>query len=165
MNYVKITKNDVANGPGVRVVLWVAGCSHECPGCHNPETWDPESGENFGFEEVYDILRLIDQPHIAGLTLSGGDPLFPQNRKEMTRLCEKVKRLFPQKTIWCYTGFLWEDVHQDPIIKYIDVLVDGEYKADKRNISLPYCGSENQRVIDVQKSIKNGKVILWEGGT
>lgn len=161
MNYQKINYCDSANGPGVRVSLWVSGCNHHCLECHNPGTWDPNSGELFTDETIDEILKYLKPNYISGLTLSGGDPLFPSNRTAIEKIVEIVKLNYPEKTIWLWTGYLWEEINSLNLLKYIDVLIDGPYMKEKRNISLPYCGSENQRVIDVQKSLKENKVVLY----
>ena len=161
MNYQKINYCDSANGPGVRVSLWVSGCNHHCSECHNPNTWNPDSGKQFTDETTDELLRYLKPNYISGLTLSGGDPLFPSNRTVIEKIVEIVKLNYPEKTIWLWTGYLWEEINSLNLLKYIDVLIDGPYMKEKRNISLPYCGSENQRVIDVQKSLKENKVILY----
>ena len=162
MKYLKISNFDTANGLGIGNVLWVSGCSHHCPQCHNPQTWDKNAGEEFTEEVLDNLLDKLKRPFIKRLTLSGGDPLFLGNRDEITNVVRKVKKNFPNIKIWCYTGYLWEEVKDLPCMDYIDVLVDGEFKIDLKDITLPFCGSSNQRVIDVQKSLKTGKVILEE---
>lgn len=162
MKYLKISNFDTANGLGIGNVLWVSGCSHHCPQCHNPQTWDKNAGEEFTEEVLDNLLDKLKRPFIKRLTLSGGDPLFLGNRDGITNVVRKVKKNFPNIKIWCYTGYLWEEVKDLPCMDYIDVLVDGEFKIDLKDITLPFCGSSNQRVIDVQKSLKMGKVILEE---
>lgn len=162
MKYLKISNFDTANGLGIGNVLWVSGCSHHCPQCHNPQTWDKNAGEEFTEEVLDNLLDKLKRPFIKRLTLSGGDPLFLGNRDEITNVVRKVKKNFPNIKIWCYTGYLWEEVKDLPCMDYIDVLVDGEFKIDLKDITLPFCGSSNQRVIDVQESLKMGKVILEE---
>lgn len=162
MKYLKISNFDTANGLGIGNVLWVSGCSHHCPQCHNPQTWDKNAGKEFTEEVLDNLLDKLKRPFIKRLTLSGGDPLFLGNRDEITNVVRKVKKNFPNIKIWCYTGYLWEEVKDLPCMDYIDVLVDGEFKIDLKDITLPFCGSSNQRVIDVQKSLKMGKVILEE---
>lgn len=152
----------IANGPGIRIVLWCQGCSLHCKGCHNSETWDPDGGEIFTCNDAADIIGWLKFPWISGLTLSGGHPLEPYNIGLCTELCKEVKASVPDKTIWLYTGWLWEDVKQLPIMQYVDVIVDGPYIEEQRNISLPYCGSTNQRVIDVQKSLQTNSIILFK---
>lgn len=152
----------IANGPGVRIVLWCQGCSLHCKGCHNSETWDPDGGEVFTCNDAADIIGWLKFPWISGLTLSGGHPLEPYNIGSCTELCKEVKAYIPDKTIWLYTGWLWEDIKHLPIMQYVDVIVDGPYIEEQRNISLPYCGSTNQRVIDVQKSLQTNSIILFK---
>ena len=162
MNYHNITKEDMLNGDGLRVVLWVSGCNHHCKGCQNPITWDEKGGLPFDEDAEKELFEALDKSYIDGITFSGGDPLFPANRSEVFRLIKKCKSLYPQKTIWLYTGWLWEEVSHMEIMKYIDVLVDGPYIEDKKNISLRWRGSENQRVIDVRQSLANKTIILLD---
>lgn len=161
MNYHNITHDDMLNGDGLRVVLWVAGCNHHCPGCQNLVTWDPEDGIPFDVAAQLEIWAALHEPHCAGLTLSGGDPLYPENRVLITSLCAAVKKGFPDKTIWMYTGYLWHEVRQLAVMKYVDILVDGPYIEALRSPTRPWVGSDNQHVIDVQKSLDEGRVILW----
>ena len=160
MNYLKCTKDDMLNGRGVRLTLWVAGCNHECPKCQNPETWDPSAGKLFTALEGDDILRELSKDYISGLTLTGGDPLFPANRITLTHICKVCKEEHPDKNIWCWTGYNYEQVKDLPIMEYIDVLVDGSFRADLYDPKLKWRGSSNQRVIDVQASRKLGKIVL-----
>lgn len=153
MRYHNITKDDMLNGDGLRVVLWVAGCNHCCKGCQNPITWDPNGGLLFDENVEKEIWEQLKKPYISGITFSGGDPLHAANRLEIRRLAEKIKTEFPTKTIWLYTGDSWENVLHYPIMKNLDVLVDGEFKIEQRDIKLLWKGSKNQRVIDVQKSL------------
>lgn len=161
MNYIKITKNDIANGIGVRTVLWVSGCLHCCPQCHNPQTWDINNGVEFNNDTIKDIFNTLEKPYISGITYSGGDPLHPYNRIEITLLAKKIRDLYPNKTQWLYTGYRWEEIKNLPILNNIDVLVDGEFQIEKRDITLAWRGSSNQRVINVQESLKQNKVVLW----
>ena len=165
MNYAKITKHDIANGRGVRVVLWVSGCSHHCTGCQNPDTWDDDYGSRFEASDLSDIITLLREDWISGLTLSGGDPLKPSNVDICTIVAACVKSNVPNKDIWCWTGYTWDEIiaREDcnDILQYIDVLVDGEFIQDKYDISLKWRGSSNQRVIDVKKSLQAGKVVLY----
>ncbi|WP_230397582.1 anaerobic ribonucleoside-triphosphate reductase activating protein [Novisyntrophococcus fermenticellae] len=161
MRYHNITKDDMKNGEGLRVVLWVSGCSHHCEGCQNPITWDPECGLNFDGEAKEEIFEQLQQDYISGITFSGGDPLFPGNREEVYLLSKAVKARYPDKTIWLYTGYLWEEIQHEPIINYLDVVVDGRYMESERNVTLPWKGSSNQRVIDVPKTIQLGQVVLY----
>lgn len=162
MRYLKIENVDIGNGLDVGSVLWVSGCSHHCPQCHNPQTWDKNAGEEFTEEVLDNLLDKLKRPYIKRLTLSGGDPLFLGNRDEITNIVRKVKKNFPNIKIWCYTGYLWEEVKDLPCMDFIDVLVDGEFKAELRDITLPFCGSSNQRIINVKESLKKGCVVLEE---
>ena len=165
MNYSKITKHDIANGRGVRVVLWVSGCSHHCTGCQNPDTWDDDYGSRFEASDLSDIITLLREDWISGLTLSGGDPLKPSNVDMCTIVAACAKSNVPNKDIWCWTGYTWDEIIAREDCKYIlqciDVLVDGEFIQDKYDISLKWRGSSNQRVIDVKKSLQAGKVVLY----
>ncbi len=160
MRYHDITKDDMKNGDGLRVVLWLSGCRHHCPGCQNPITWNPEDGILFDKEAEKEIEEQLEKPYIFGLTLSGGDPLFPDNLEEVTALSRRMKEKFPEKNIWLYTGEVWEDIKEREILEYIDVLVDGRFEEGKKDNQLHWKGSKNQRVIDVQESRKTGRVIL-----
>lgn len=167
MNYIKITEHDIANGCGIRVVLWVSGCKMQCKNCHNPQTWNFTAGYPFTRATLFKLFKSIDKPYISGLTLSGGHPLERENRVEVASIVQSTKKLFQDKTIWLYTGYVFEDIIKDDFLKtqilpYIDVLVDGKYEEDKRDISLPWCGSSNQRIIDVHNSLKERKTILWK---
>ena len=162
MRYLKIENVDIGNGLDVGSVLWVSGCSHHCPQCHNPQTWDKNAGEEFTGEVLDNLLDKLKRPYIKRLTLSGGDPLFLGNRDEITNIVRKVKKNFPNIKIWCYTGYLWEEVKDLPCMDFIDVLVDGEFKVELRDITLPFCGSSNQRIINVKESLKKGCVVLEE---
>lgn len=149
MRYHNITHDDMKNGDGLRVVLWVAGCSHQCKGCQNPVTWDENGGLLFDRSAKAELADALHKDYISGITFSGGDPLFVKNREEVTALARWVKEEFPQKTIWLYTGFVYEDVKNLPIFDYVDVVVDGPYIEEKRDINLPWRGSSNQRIIKV----------------
>ena len=127
MRYHNITKDDMLNGDGLRVVLWTAGCPHKCPGCHNPVTWDENGGLEFDEKAKNEIFSILEKSYISGLTLSGGDPLLPANRKELTELVKEIKYKFPNKTIWLYTGYLWKEIKDLELINYIDILVDGRF--------------------------------------
>ena len=169
MNYATIKECDVANGPGVRVSLFVSGCNHHCKGCFNRIAWDFDYGKKFDEETIQKILNDLDRDYIEGLSLLGGEPLEYTNQKGLVELVKRVKEKFPNKTIWCYTGFDFEkDVMgkmyksfdtTEELIKNIDVIVDGKFMEEKKNLSLKFRGSENQRIIDVKKSIENGYVI------
>lgn len=160
MRYHNITKDDMLNGDGLRVVLWVAGCSHCCEGCQNPVTWDPNGGLLFDEKAEQELFEELNKPYIDGVTLSGGDPLFSQNRYGITQLAEKIKNKFPNKTIWLYTGDVWENIKSYPVMNYIDVLVDGKYIKEQADKNLRWKGSANQRVIDVQKSKESASMVL-----
>lgn len=160
MRFHNITTDDMLNGDGLRTVLWVSGCSHHCKECHNPVTWDSESGLIFDAAAREELFSKLDKKHISGITFSGGDPLFVNNRNEITALAKEIRTRFPSKTIWLYTGYTWEQIEQLPVMEYIDVLVDGPFEIDKKNTQLHWRGSSNQRVIDVQMTRKNGQLIL-----
>ena len=146
------------NGDGLRVVLWVAGCAHRCPGCQNPVTWDPDGGIPFDKKAENEINQQLSNDYISGITFSGGDPLNEANINDVEMLAAKIKEKYPDKTIWLYTGSKWEDIRELPLMKYLDVLVDGEYIEKWRDVQLRWKGSRNQRVIDVQESLKDGEV-------
>lgn len=160
MRYHNITKADMLNGDGLRVVLWVAGCEHHCPNCQNPITWDIKGGIPFDEAAKQEIFDELDKSYISGITFSGGDPLHCANRNEVGALMEEIKQKYPDKTIWCYTGYEWKQIKKLPYMKYVDVLVDGRYIEALRNINLPWKGSSNQNVIDVQQSIRLNKIVL-----
>lgn len=171
MNYIKITKNDIANGPGIRVVLWVAGCEHRCKGCHNPHTWNPNGGNLYTDVVLGELLTALQKPYVKGLTFSGGDPLHKNNIRDIRDIIIRVKNDYPEKDIWLYTGYKVEDISnstdQDMLIRkeilsLCDVVVDGRYEESKRNILLPWCGSSNQRVIDINKSKTQNKIVLYK---
>lgn len=161
MNYVKIEKNSIANGIGIRTVLWCSGCSLHCKGCHNPETWDCSYGKEFDEQALKELLSTLKNDYVQGITYSGGHPLEDYNIKEITQIAKTIKESYPQKTQWLYTGLLWENIKDLPILNYIDVLVDGPYIDEQKDITLAFRGSKNQRVIDVQKSLKEDKVVLY----
>lgn len=172
MNYCGIKKCDIANGLGVRVTLFVSGCTHHCKGCFQPETWDFEYGDKFTEETENELFEALEPDYIHGLTLLGGEPFEPENQRELVGFIKKVKNRFPKKNIWCYTGYLLDEELLKPsrarcevtdeMLSYIDVLVDGEFQIEKKNISLQFCGSENQRIIDVKATLKQGEIVLWE---
>ncbi len=161
MRYHNITTDDMLNGEGLRTVLWTAGCGHQCKGCQNPVTWDPEGGLLFDEVAETELFAKLGKDYISGLTFSGGDPLFPASRAEVERLAEKAKRLFPEKDIWLYTGYRWEEISALPIMAHIDVLVDGKFMEDLKDSKLHWKGSFNQRIIDVQKSLKNSALYFY----
>lgn len=160
MNYHRIEQCNIGNGTGFRAVLWVSGCPHHCKECQNPETWNRNSGKNFTLKQKEQIKSLLRLPYIKGITISGGDPLADYNQQEITELCRELKNEFPQKDIWIYTGFTYEEISDSPILKYIDVLVDGPFILKERDVTLPFRGSRNQRIIDVQKTRGEQKICL-----
>lgn len=160
MRYHNITKDDMLNGDGLRVVLWVSGCLHCCKECQNPITWDPNGGLPFGEAEKEEIFQELDKEYISGITFSGGDPLHPANITGVTRLAAEIREKYPQKTIWLYTGSLWEEIRREEVVQYLDVLVDGEFEVNKKDLQLQWKGSSNQRVIDVQRTLQSGEIVL-----
>lgn len=160
MQFHNITRDDMLNGDGLRVVLWVAGCSHYCPECQNPITWDPNGGVLFAEAEKQELFGELEKSYISGITFSGGDPLYRTNEPEILALAKEIRERYPDKTIWLYTGYLWEYVKEREIVNYIDVLVDGEYVKALRDTQLYWRGSSNQRVIDVPESLASGEVVL-----
>ena len=163
MNYHNITKDDMLNGDGLRVVLWVSGCSHGCKGCHNQVTWDPEDGLPFDEDAKQEIFEELKKSYISGITLSGGDPLFPGNRSTIGELITEIKNKFPEKTVWLHTGFTWEEVMEMdlPFLPLVDILVDGRFVESLQDNKLHWKGSSNQRVIDVQASLELHRIVLY----
>ncbi len=161
MKYNKIRKMDIANGPGIRVSIFMQGCSFHCEGCFSEETWDFNTGKDFTDETINEVIDLCKNPTIKGLSILGGDPLHPKNIEGTTKLAKTFKEKLPDKTLWIWTGFLFENIKENEVFKYVDVLVDGQFKIKMRNPKLKYCGSTNQRVIDVQKSLKKDDIILF----
>ncbi|MCR5426658.1 MAG: anaerobic ribonucleoside-triphosphate reductase activating protein [Lachnospiraceae bacterium] len=153
MRYHDITKDDMKNGDGLRVVLWVSGCEHACPGCQNPITWDPDEGLVFDEAAKTELYEALGRDYISGITFSGGDPLFPGNRVVSLELLRSIRKDFPGKTIWLYTGYLWEDICRLEHMRYLDVLVDGPFLERQKDDRLCWKGSKNQRVIDVPRSL------------
>lgn len=169
MNYAEIKNCDIANGPGVRVSLFVSGCTHHCPGCFNEVAWDFHYGEPFTEEVMDRIVKMLRPDYIRGLTLLGGEPFEPENQAGVVALLRKIKKELPQKTIWAFSGYLFDrDILSGRLgdtreyLSYLDVLVDGPFVAAKKNLSLRFRGSENQRLIDVPASLAAGEVVLWE---
>lgn len=160
MNYHNITKDDLKNGDGVRVVLWVAGCNHACKDCQNPETWDSCSGIVFDEEAKNELFNELKKDYIQGVTFSGGDPLYPSNRECVGELVKQIHKHFPNKTIWMYTGYTLEQVKVLSFLKYIDVLVDGPFIPALKELKLKWKGSSNQRIILLKKSINSGKLTI-----
>ena len=169
--YYSVIKNcDIANGPGVRVVLFVSGCRHHCPGCFQPQTWDFSYGQPFTQDTVDELLRLLQPDYIAGLTLLGGEPMEPENQLALLDLVRQVKQAYPEKSIWCFSGYLYDDLAAGKIgdgavtralLGLVDVLVDGEFILAKKKLQLRFRGSENQRLIDLRKTEQAGQVVLW----
>ena len=166
MNYIKITKNDIANGIGIGCVLWVSGCDIHCKNCHNQSTWDFNAGQPFTEDTMQEILLTLTKPYISRLTLSGGHPLDPLNAPTVLEIVKDVKSQFPNKDIWIYSGYEFEYIMQNDILKeimkYTDVLVDGAYIDELKDISLPWAGSKNQRVIDIKNTLAESKVVLYK---
>ena len=172
MYYGEIKKYDIANGEGVRVSLFVSGCTHHCPGCFNQDTWDFRYGQEYTEKTQQEILDALAPGYINGLSLLGGEPFEPANQKALAGLLREVKEKYPEKNVWCYSGYLFDKELQaesrarceytDEMLSMIDVLVDGRFVEALKDIRLAFLGSSNQRIIDVKKSLKNGKIILWE---
>lgn len=171
MNYAAIKNYDIANGPGVRVSLFVSGCTHRCKGCFNEVAWDFHYGEPFTQQTIDQILEMLAPEHIQGLTLLGGEPFDPRNQQDVVLLLRQVKRKFPEKTIWAFTGYLFDEILSwcsgpqkvtREYLEHLDVLVDGPFVEAKKNLSLRFRGSENQRIIDVPRSLAEDRVVLWE---
>lgn len=172
MHYAAIKNCDIANGPGVRVSLFVSGCTHRCKGCFNEIAWDFEYGQPFTEETIEGILEMLAPEHIRGITILGGEPFEPQNQEPVLELLRRIRKQYPNKSIWAFSGYLfdkdilsgrlgpWEITRE--YISYLDVLVDGPFIQEKKNLSLRFRGSSNQRLIDVQASLKKGEVVLWE---
>ena len=160
MNYHNITKDDMLNGDGLRVVLWVAGCTHHCQGCQNPITWDVTGGILFDEDAENELFEALKKPYIEGITFSGGDPLHPFNREEVFRLAKKVREVLPTKNLWLYTGFLWEEIRDIPEISLFDVIAEGKFVQELLDNRLHWVGSSNQRVIDVKPSLESGNIVL-----
>lgn len=171
MNYAEIKKCDIANGPGVRVSLFVSGCTHHCEGCFNEMTWDFNYGSPFDESVQERLLEYLEPDYIAGLTLLGGEPLEYANLQALMPFVRKVKNKYPKKDIWCYTGYRFEEDILDKLcelwdgmysfLTYIDVIVDGEFILAQKDISLQFRGSANQRIILVQESLRSGETVLW----
>lgn len=163
MRYNKIRKMDIANGPGVRVSVFLQGCEFHCPECFNKETWDFNGGEEFTDETIDNILNLCSKSHIQGLSILGGEPMHPKNIEGTEKLAKAFKEKFPEKDIWIWSGFKYEDyLSKQDALKYIDVIVDGQFVNELHNPKLSFKGSSNQRTIDVQKSLEKGEVVLLQ---
>ena len=169
MNYATITNCDIANGPGVRVSLFVSGCTHRCPGCFNEIAWDFYYGQPFTQDTIDSIMEMLRPSYIRGLTLLGGEPFEPQNQGAVVELLRQIKKELPQKSIWAFSGYLFDkDILSGRLgdcseyLSYLDVLVDGPFVEAKKNLSLRFRGSENQRLIDVPASLASGEIVLWQ---
>ena len=172
MNYATIKKRDIANGIGVRVSLFVSGCTHRCKNCFNKEAWDFSFGEKYTDETETLILSYLEPSFVNGLSLLGGEPFEPQNQKELVKLLRVVKEKFPKKDVWCYTGYLFDEQllkdsrarceYTDEMLSYIDILVDGPFVEKEKDITLQFRGSKNQRIIDVKRSLSENTVVLWD---
>lgn len=162
MRYSKIRKMDISNGPGVRVSIFMQGCTFNCKNCFNPETHSFDGGNEFTEETIKRVLNLCSNENIVGLSILGGEPLHPKNIDGTTALAKRFKEKYPNKTIWVWTGFLFENLKDSEVMKYIDVLIDGQYIDELHSPLLKWKGSSNQRVIDVQKTLKENKIILYE---
>ena len=172
MNYATIKPRDIANGPGVRVSLFVSGCTHRCPGCFNEEAWDFDYGQPFDQSTIDEILGLLQPDYVQGLTLLGGEPFDPRNQPAIVELLRQIKAKYPQKSIWAFSGYLFDRATLpgrlgDPTItreylSYLDVLVDGPFIQSRKNLTLRFRGSDNQRLIDVPESLSRGEVVIWE---
>lgn len=171
MNYATIKDNDIANGPGIRVSLFVSGCTHRCPGCFNEEAWDFSYGKPFTQQTIDTILEMLKPSYVKGLTLLGGEPFEPQNQPEIVKLLRQVKAAYPEKNVWAFSGYLFDkdilggrlgpwDITKE-YLSYLDVLVDGPFVIAKKDLTLRFRGSSNQRLIDVPASLKNNEVVLW----
>ena len=171
MNYATIKNCDIANGPGVRISLFVSGCTHHCKGCFNEVAWDFDYGEPFTQQTIRTILDMMKPGYIKGLTLLGGEPFEPENQGPSGELLRQVKTAYPQKSIWAFSGYLYEKITSHTLgdwavtqefLSYLDVLVDGPFVEEKKNLALRFRGSENQRLIDMPATLASGKIVLWE---
>jgi anaerobic ribonucleoside-triphosphate reductase activating protein len=182
MNYHNILHDDMRNGDGLRVTIFVSGCNHYCKNCQNPQTWDCNSGIEFDLAAKEEIFEQLNKEYINGITFTGGDPLYDGNLEDVLDLIYEIKNKFSDKTIWLYTGYTWEEImysrmphpphytsedflhwnQRKEVVSKIDILVDGEYKDNEKDIKLPYRGSSNQRLIDCKKSLEKGEVVLWQ---
>lgn len=174
MNYATIKNCDIANGPGVRISLFVSGCTHRCPGCFNEEAWDFNYGEPFTQDTIDSILKMLQPSYVKGLTLLGGEPFEPQNQPEIVKLLRQIKKAYPEKTIWAFSGYLFDkDILSgrlgpkeitEEFLSYLDVLVDGPFVMAKKDLTLRFRGSSNQRLIDVPASLNEKRIVLWDDG-
>lgn len=171
MNYGTVKKNDIANGPGIRVSLFVSGCRHHCKNCFNPETWNFLYGEHCTGKTVTEILEELHKDHVAGLSVLGGEPMEPENQESLVQVLRDIKSAYPDKSIWCWTGYLYEDlleggknntIYTHDLLSYIDVLVDGAFIEELKDIRLKFRGSSNQRIIDIKKSREQNSVVIYD---
>jgi len=163
MRYAKIRKMDISNGPGVRVSIFMQGCTFHCKNCFNPETHDFDGGLLFTDETIDEVLELCSKEHIVGLSILGGEPMHPKNIEGTTKLAKAFKEKFPNKTLWSWTGFLFDrDLKDKEVLQYLDVLVDGQFVEELKDPNLKWCGSSNQRVIDIQASLKENEIVFFE---
>ena len=163
MKYNKIRKMDISDGPGVRVSIFMQGCAFNCKNCFNPETHDFKCGKDFTDETIDEVLKLCDSDHIAGLSILGGEPMHPVNIEGTTKLAKAFKEKFPEKTVWAWSGFKFDEGLKDKeVVNYLDVLVDGQFVDERKNLNLAWRGSENQRVIDVKQSLKCNEIVKYE---
>lgn len=172
MNYADIKRIDVANGPGVRVSLFVSGCTHHCKGCFNEVTWDFEYGNPFTEKEIDQIIEYLDHEYIKGLTILGGEPFEHVNQIGLLPLLRRVREKYPEKSIWCFSGYLfdqeivgemvqkWDETRE--MLSYLDVIVDGRFVEERKNLSVRFRGSDNQRIIQVQESLQKGEIVYWD---
>ena len=172
MHYGAIKKCDIANGEGVRVSLFVSGCRNRCKGCFQPETWDFNYGNLFDNAAIEQVMTALENPSVRGLTILGGEPMEPENQPEILSLLRTIKQKYPDKTVWLYTGNLYEELNGDhrthteyteEILALVDILVDGRYIEEEKSLGLRFRGSKNQRIIDMNKTRDLGEIILWEG--
>lgn len=173
MNYCNIKNNDISNGLGVRISLFVSGCRNHCKNCFQPETWDFNYGEKFDDNTILKLTEMLSKDYISGISILGGEPLEPENQLDISILVKYLKDYFPNKNIWLYTGFTWDELHGDGcrantgvtinhLLRYIDVLVDGRFEEDLKDITLKFRGSKNQRLIDVKKTLESGSVVTLD---
>jgi len=171
MNYCEIKNCDIANGPGVRITLFVSGCRNHCPGCFQPQTWDFSFGNPFDEAVRERLIRMLEPSYIRGITVLGGEPFEPENQNALLGLLSEIRRRLPGKDVWIFTGFTWEELHSpdcrafteftEELINAADVIVDGRFVEEKKNIRLRFRGSENQRLIDVKRTVSEGRIAVW----
>lgn len=171
MNYAEIKNVDVANGPGIRISLFVSGCTHHCKGCFNEMTWDFNYGKPYTQETIDHIIKLMEPSYISGITLLGGEPMDPKNQGEVLNTLRQIKRAYPDKNVWLFTGYLFDRDIQGKmtenlpetkeLLSYLDVMVDGPFILEQKNLNLRFRGSENQRIIDVKETLRTGDIVLW----